>query len=414
MTTLRDELLRFVNQLRGEGVRVSIAETLDAMNAIASAGLERAPMREALATTLIKDEDDRHIFDELFARFFASGRNPVDDGWRKPGTESSIAPGAGRVESESIRSVRKDKKPAQSVNGEAETREESETESGQEQEEPREGESEREDSEGEDAHAESAGQESRESGAEQSAALASGRDARQRKIERTPFERYSDLEFDEARDALAPIARRFRVRLSRRLKMARSGRLDFRRTIRASIQRGGALSDLHFRARRPRHIDVVVLADISGSVHYSSTLMLELIAGAADFFRRVRSFVYIDRLAEADFEQGHLIMTPQLDLYARSDFGRVLGELWERRGELLSRATVLVIMGDGRNNRRPARADLLREMGRLCRAVIWLIPEERERWGTGDSAICQYEREVSALVASQNLRELEVGLTKIA
>ena len=242
----------------------------------------------------------------------------------------------------------------------------------------------------------------------------SGHDARRRKIERTPFERYSDLEFDEARDALAPIARRFRVRLGRRLRMASSGRLDFRRTIRASIQRGGALSDLRFRARRPRHIDLVILADISGSVRYSSTLMLELIAGAANFFRRVRSFVFIDRLAEAEFEQKHLVMTPPLDLYARSDFGRVLGELWERRGELFNRATVLVIMGDGRNNRRPARADLLREMGRLCRAVIWLIPEERERWGTGDSAIFQYAREVSALVPSRDLRELEGAMVKVA
>ena len=118
--------------------------------------------------------------------------------------------------------------------------------------------------------------------------------------------------------------------------MAKTGRLDFRRTIRAAMQRGGALIDLHFRARRPRHIDLVILADISGSVRYSSTLMLELMAGARGFFRRVRSFVYVDRLAEADFEQKHLVMTPALDLYARSDFGRVLGELWERRGELLN------------------------------------------------------------------------------
>src|ERR1700730_12559659 len=111
MTTLRDELLRFVTQLCGAGVRVSTAAPLDAMNAIIAAGLERTPMREALAATLIKDEDDRHIFDELFAIFFVGARHPTDDGWRKPGTESSIAPGAGRVESESIRSVRKDTKP---------------------------------------------------------------------------------------------------------------------------------------------------------------------------------------------------------------------------------------------------------------------------------------------------------------
>jgi uncharacterized protein len=415
MTTLRDELLRFVIQLRGAGVRVSIAETLDAMNAIAAAGLERAPMREALAATLIKDEDDRHVFDALFAVFFASARNPTDDGRRNPGTEESIAPGSGRIESESIRSVRKDKKPAPSaISKKSAPHEESESQSEAESEGPPDGASAREDSNGEEDRAETASEESGEPGDEHEAAFASGQDARRRKIERTAFENYSDLEFDEARDALAPIARRFRVRLGRRLRMAKGGRLDFRRTIRASIQRGGALSDLRFRARRPRHIDLVILADISGSVHYSSTLMLELIAGAANFFRRVRSFVFIDRLAEAEFEQKHLVMTPPLDLYARSDFGRVLGELWDRRGELLNRATVMVIMGDGRNNRRPARADLLREMGRLCRTVIWLIPEERERWGTGDSAIFQYAREVSALVPSRNLHELEGALVKVA
>jgi uncharacterized protein with von Willebrand factor type A (vWA) domain len=411
MTTLRDELLRFVGQLRNAGVRISIAETLDAMSAILAAGLARTPMREALAATLIKDEDDRRVFDTLFATFFQSVRIPSDDGRRKPGSESSLAPGTGRVESESIRSVGKDQKPAPlAVKANVEPRTEQETQSNEESEEPRDGEAEREDPE----QGENRAEESPEAGDEQLEGTVSGRDAQRRKIERTPFERYSDLEFDEARDALGPIARRFRARLSRRLRMAKSGRLDFRRTIRASIQRGGALSDLRFRARRPRHIDLVILADISGSVHYSSTLMLEMIAGAAKFFRRVRSFVFIDRLAEAGFEQKHLVMTPALDLYARSDFGRVLGELWMQRGELLNRATVLIIMGDGRNNRRPARADLLREMGRLCRAVIWLIPEEHERWGTGDSAIFQYAREVSALVPSRNLRELEEALLKMA
>ena len=182
----------------------------------------------------------------------------------------------------------------------------------------------------------------------------------------------------------------------------------FASAVRAALHRSAG------RARRPRHIDLAILADVSGSVRYASELALELIAGARAFFRRVRCFVYIDRLAEADFEQGHLVMTPALDLYARSDFGRVLAELWDRRGEILGRATVLVIIGDGRNTRRPARADLLREMRRMCRAVIWLNPEARERWGTGDSAIFQYQKEVGALIASRDLRELQDGLLRVA
>jgi uncharacterized protein with von Willebrand factor type A (vWA) domain len=414
MPTLGDQLLRFVSELRSVGVRISIAETLDAMNAIAAAGLERTPMREALAATLIKDEDDRETFDRLFATFFTSGRQPSDDGRRRPGTEFSAAPGSGKSETGAPRSVQKEMPPESSKPRkdpeppQTESKAEKNLDERSESESPNNNEAEEADRGSHESPQDT------DFGDETAPSANSGSQARRVKIERTPFEQYSDLEFDEAREALAPIARRFRVRLGRRMRLASSGRLDFRRTIRASIQRGGALADLRFRARRPRHIDLVILADISGSVRYSSTLMLELIAGASDFFRRVRSFVFIDRLAEASFEQKHLVMTPPLDLYARSDFGRVLGELWGRRGELLNRASVLVIMGDGRNNRRPPRADLLREMARLCRAVIWLIPEERERWGTGDSSIFQYQREVSALVPSRNLGELEKALIKVA
>ncbi len=211
--------------------------------------------------------------------------------------------------------------------------------------------------------------------------LAAAHQAQLRAAERKPFAAYSELDYQLAREALKPLLRRFRVRMGRRLRLARRGRIDFRRTIRASTQRGGALLELRFRSRRPRHVDLLILADISGSVRYCSTLLLELMAGARRCFRRVSSFVYIDRLAEADFEQNHLVMTPALDLYARSDFGRVLGELWQRREALLGRATLLVIMGDGRNNRRPARADLLGEIARRCRAVIWLNPEEPQSMG---------------------------------
>ncbi len=411
MSTLGEQLLHFVERLRAAGVRISVAETLDAMNAVALAGIEMARMREALSATLIKDEADHPVFDELFTAFFRPPGEKRDISRKRPGDRTSISPASARSPGESPETSqspetpephrsdkprkpgeeRKSKTPAKERSAEDErTTPHSGEATGLRKEEPR------------------------AAGEEPTPGIEAGRIARLHAIERTPFARYSDLEYEQAREALGPLARRYRVRLGRRLRAAKAGRVDFRRTIRASIQRGGAFSDLRFRARRPRRVDLVVLADVSGSVRYSSTLMLELIAGALAHFRRVRSFVYVDRLAEADFEDGHLVTTPALDLYARSDFGRVLGELWERRGELLNRATVLVIMGDGRNNRRPARADLLREMARLCRAVVWLIPEEPERWGTGDSAIFQYAREISALLRSGNLREMEKALLEVA
>ncbi len=403
---MRERLLEFVDLLRGRGVRVSVAESIDAMNAVAAAGLGRTALREALAAALIKDQADRALFDELFGNFFRSGSEPRAIGAQpRPGEGLSAAAGRGRQEG----GHRGEEQPSPREQPGREPRSVQRREQHAAEKESSAHET-RADREGDLGESEAA----REAAEAWAADTHSGRLQCQRATERKRFEDYSDLDYERAREALAPLARRFRIRLGRRLMLNRRGRVDLRRTIRASIQRGGALIDLRRRSRRPRHADLLLLADVSGSVHYASDLMLEIAAGAGRCFRRVRSFVFIDRLAEAEFERGHLVMTPALDLYARSDFGRVLAELWSRRAELIGRATLLVIMGDGRNNRRPPRADLLREITRLVRAVVWLNPEEPARWGTGDSAIHLYAREVRTMLPARNLAELARGLERVA
>ncbi len=429
MSGLRAALLDFVAELRTAGVRISIAESLDAMHAVAAAGIERLPMREALAAALIKDEADRPAFDELFARRFAppqphagerrgrerrSGTFGAAGGPNPSGSASGDKTSTPKPENETEPAIRQprtaDPRPKTSHGRVAKGIAAMEQDSGQAAK-PAGGPSDHDSARADESHIDP-----QYDGAARTGAIGSesARAAALRAIEQTPFSLYSDLEYETARAALTILSRRFRVRLARRLKLAGAGRIDLRRTLRAAIQHGGALGDLRFRTRRPRHLELLILADISGSMKYASTLMLELAAGAAGAFRRVRSFVYIDRLAEAGFERGRLVMTPPLDLYARSDFGRVLAELKARRAELISRATVIVIMGDGRNNRRPARTDLLRELGRNARAMLWLIPEAPERWNTGDSAIGQYAKVVDTLLLVRNLREMTVGLSRIA
>jgi uncharacterized protein with von Willebrand factor type A (vWA) domain len=422
MARLRDQLVSFIAALRDAGVRISVAESIDAMNAVAAVGLERALMHEALAAALIKDEADRAIFDEAFNRFFASPRAKRGEHPNQRGDQVSAAAGRGRPgDDPSPRDDSPPRKSEQPRGGAGSTDRDEKSSPSEAKPSKKTRTAHRDDAAGKDAdrksdqtrgNEEQSGADSREES--RTPGIDAARIARLRAIERMPFDNFSDLDYDEARDALAPLIRRFRIRLGRRLRLAKTGRIDFRRTIRAAMQCGGAMIDLNFRARRPRHVDLVILADISGSVRYAAQLMLELMEGARGCFRRVSSFVYVDHLAEADFERGHLVMSPALDLYARSDFGRVLGELWQRRTGLLTRSTIVVIMGDGRNNRLPARADVVREISRACRAVIWLNPEDPARWGTGDSAIKQYAREVKLLVPSRNLRELQVALSAIA
>ena len=401
---MREQLLSLLGELRRAGLRISVAEGMDAMQAAAAVGLERrARMREALAASLVKDEADRPAFDRVFERFFAAWGGASRAARRKntnPSHEAGASPSENAVGAASRPlSIRRERPAAGRAENPADSKEPEATERR------------RDSTAQEGTHERRTGQTGEPDLAEAGEA---SRLAHLRAIERKPFAAYGGLDYELAREALVMLARRFRVRIGRRLGAARRGRVDFRRTFRAGIQRGGALIEIRFRRRRPRRVKLVVLADVSGSMRYASELALELLAGARDRLGEAATFVFIDRLAAADFEGGHVVMDPALDLYARSDFGRVMDELLKNRPELLGPATLLVIIGDGRNNRRPPRVELLRAIAARCRAVYWLCPEPVERWGTGDSALELYAREVSRLVAAPDLRTLEGELARVA
>jgi uncharacterized protein len=142
-----------------------------------------------------------------------------------------------------------------------------------------------------------------------------------------------------------------------------------------------------------------------------SDFLLALLAPAATYFRRVQLFAYVDRVCEVSFERGHVVPHRELDLYARSDFGKVLQQFWQEYGaSSLTRNTVVLVLGDARNNRRPPRPDLLARMRDHAQKLIWLNPEPRPRWNTGDSVISRYTPACDAVLECGNLQELLDGL----
>jgi len=113
-------------------------------------------------------------------------------------------------------------------------------------------------------------------------------------------------------------------------------------------------------------------------------------------------------------EHGHVIPHDRIDLNARSDFGRVLLQVADRHASRIGRNTVLLILGDARNNRRPPRADVLARLQQQARALIWLNPERRERWDTGDSVMSTYAARCDSVINAWNARTLLAALHALA
>jgi len=368
---VRDRLLTFIEALREAGLAITLAEELDAMRAIGAIGIEPAAFKEALGATLVKDEADRPTFDRLFSRFFAvPGCHRGHGDRQQTATEGHgrRSPQPGMQPASSEDSKRHDDRPAaQPIETEPHRRRPAQAQ----------------------------------------------RLARERELLRLPFAQMTPPEAEECTALVAALARQFRAYMSRRQQPARQGRLDVRRTLRRSISSGGVPINPAFRHRRPGRPDLIALCDFSYSVTAASTFLVSLLTPATPFFRRIRLFAFVDQPVEVVLEGSLLIPHQPLDLYARSDFGRVLRMFWETYEPLLNRNTTFLVLGDARNNRRPPRADVLAHIRHAVRQVTWLNPEARERWGTGDSAMGIYQRHCGAVLGAGNLRQLVQALRQI-
>jgi len=403
---VRDVLLRFVRLLRRRGMSVSPAETMDALAAVAAAGVEREVLREALATTLVKDEHDRPLFDACFEIVFPLVRGDESRGARRkrgqPGQTSSSQgePGPSR---QGRRGEHSGSGPgASSPPGPGEPPE------------PREGQERAQRSLGASAPRWSEAVRDLRRAVPQATALEQGGAATQVTSARArkaallgmPFAGMTASDVAEARDVAAALGARLRGRLARRERLARRGRLDLRRTLRAATGTGGVPLRLRRRARCPGRPDLVALCDLSGSVAAASELLLCLLAAAHDWFRRATTFAFVDRLCPVSVEHGHVVPAGSLDLHARSDFGRVLADFWPAFAGVLGSRTLLLVLGDARNNRRPPRRDLWQAIRARTGRIVWLVPEPRPRWNTGDSVLGLYAPACDAVVECLDLAAL--------
>ena len=183
--------------------------------------------------------------------------------------------------------------------------------------------------------------------------------------------------------------------------------VDVRRTMRASLQTGGVPVVLKYRPRRPRRPEVYVLCDVSTSVTSASVFFLSVLHALHDSFRKMRSFVFIERISEVtdifererDFKAANERIASDAgvaDISGYTDYGRVWSELLEQIGEDLSPRATVIVLGDARTNGRDPRADSFAAIAARAGRTFWLNPEPRLYWNYGDSVIAAYERHCTA------------------
>jgi uncharacterized protein with von Willebrand factor type A (vWA) domain len=447
---LAARLLEFGEELRSEGVAVGTSELLDGFSVLGEISwTEPTDFREALAATLAKSQEDRRIFELVFERFFfrAAEMAAVREGIRE---EGGIDPGEvnAEIDMETLRQL-----IAQALR---------DGEEGQMRDLARlaiaafgrQGEGSgvigvdvqrirRQLGLRSEPQPDLPPEDPRHDGLPRDE-IRRFEQILRRELERAQIERTEQLpparplnELDRALPSgpLQDLAAVHRVvaQLKRRLKTQgqeargrkRRAHVDMRKTMRASLEYGGVPVNVKLKPVRPRRPEIFVLCDVSTSVTSASVFFLSVMHALHDSFRKMRSFVFIERISEVtevfakerDFKAVSEAIGRDAgvaDISGYTDYGRVWREFRDQvEDELHPRATVIVL-GDARTNGRDPAAAIFGSITEKAGRTFWLNPEPRLYWNYGDSVIAAYEQYCEAYECwtTRQLEDFVRDLTK--
>jgi uncharacterized protein len=434
-------LLDFVRAARSAGLRVSPAESIDAARAVEVVGLaDRERLRDTLSLVLAKTADEKARFDTCFDRFFsregfgAAAPPPPDPRLPPAGENAGASPGEGQGGGGGLAAMLRDGDRA----GLAAAMEEAAAEVGLseivvftqvnlftrrilermgldalDREVARLGDT----PAGDTLRRQRDWLRAQVRGfAQQNLQLFAEGDAqrqRERRLAATRLSAIDRRDRERMRVLVRAMARRLAVQYGRKRWRARRGQLDARHTLRRNMGWGGVPFLPVWKRRRVEKPRLVVLCDVSGSVAAVAEFLLLFVHSLNEALSGLRSFAFSGDLVEVGpilerqpIERAIPEIMDRVGL-GSSNYGRSLATFEAGWLPTLDRRTTVIILGDGRGNRTDPRAEILARVAEHAKQVIWLNPEGRTLWGTGDSDMHRYAPHCRVAATCATVGQLE-------
>jgi len=443
---LAAKLLGFCDELRGEGVAVGTSEILDAFAALEQVEwTSQDDFREALASTIAKSQDDRRVFELLFDRFFFRAaeaeavQREVTESGQGEGDGSGPGEGGERLDIDELRELIREAMLAGDEDAmrdlarlaiSAFGRAEGSGVVGVDVQRIRR-------TLGLTAGSQPPGEDGEERPPIDRSQLTGFERHLRRELERDLIERTETLppsrplaELDRAlptnptqdlaavHRAVSQMKRRLATLGQEQRGRKQSGPVDVRRTMRASLETGGVPLRLSYKPKRPRRPEIYVLCDVSTSVTSASVFFLSVLHALHDSFRKLRSFVFIERISEVtdvfEHERDFAVVAQKIsseggvaDVSGYTDYGRVWLEFLTEISDDLDPRSTVIVLGDARTNGREPHAEVFAQVAERAGRLFWLNPEPKLYWNYGDSVMAAYERYCDGAFECWTTRHLE-------
>lgn len=239
---------------------------------------------------------------------------------------------------------------------------------------------------------------------------------RKEMLQEKSFYHLTEEEITRMREVVNRLAQRIKNVLSVRKKRIKRGKLDLHQTLRRNMARGGIPFEVIYKHRRKDRPKLVILCDVSSSVANVSRFMLQFMYGLQEAFTKIRSYVFVSDLGEVTsvFKDADVNTAIEqaldggdvINVYTRSNFGKAFHDFWKDHLSSIDNRTTVIVLGDARNNYNDPMAWCLRDVHNKAKNVVWLNPESPSAWGFGDSVMDRYAPYCDRVEECRNLRQL--------
>ena len=229
----------------------------------------------------------------------------------------------------------------------------------------------------------------------------------------------SDL--DRMKPLVEKLAKRLVTKHSRRKRQKNRGQIDIRRTLRANAGRDGIPFDVHWKQTRKDRPKLVLICDVSGSVAQYVRFLLLFLYCMRDVVPDLYTYAFSARLKDVgpyldtSLDGFDNAMQRILDDagWGSTDYGQALSDLRVDFWNKIDRRTTIIVLGDGRSNHGDPRLDVFEDAAGRCKRIVWLNPEAKSLWGTGDSEMLRYQPHCSTVTTLSTLKQLERAIDDV-
>ncbi len=219
-------------------------------------------------------------------------------------------------------------------------------------------------------------------------------------LKNTRFSEIDQRHAEEMRKIIQKLAKRLYALHSRRLKSHKRGGLDLRKTLRKNSAYQGFLFFPQWKAKKIDRPEVFVICDVSRSVRNVAHFMLLFLYSLNKTLSKVRSFILCSNLVEVShlFEKypgdkalEKIYKGDELNIVlGPTDYGQAFLDFKEIGLNAVTNKTTVIILGDARNNGGDPQTGIVKQIYRKCKKLIWLNPEYPGIWTMGDSEMNKY------------------------